>query len=239
MAQIQATDFNVNLLQALLWEYNEAEHLEGLLRQKQAWYDANQTEFWANWVRDVFDLKTANEFGLSVWAIILNQRLYVNSGVSNDKPIFGFDTQTHGAFSSAFSSAFATGGTGPQYFTNFFDGTFGDTSGGIVGLTLDQRRFLLRMRYFNLTMAPTVPNINKFMAEIFAEEGQVYVLDGNDMTAVYVFTFQPSKALLFVLENFDILPRPAGVEVRIVVTARKSFGFGDYNDNFENGNFGA
>ena len=54
--KIQALDYSLNLLRAMLWQYNDAARLEGLLRAKQAWYDQNQTEFWEAWVRDVFDL---------------------------------------------------------------------------------------------------------------------------------------------------------------------------------------
>ena len=239
MDQIQAFDFSVDLLQALLWQYNEAPNLEGLLTRKQEWYDVNQSAFWDDWYRDVFDLRTANDFGLSVWAIILDQRLYATYTPDTSKRIFGFDTTTRGSFSRAFSSAFKVAGSGIQYFTNFFDGTFGSTTPGVQGLSIDQRRLILRLRYFNLTMRPSVPQINAFLKDVFASEGEVYVLDGLDMTAVYIFTYQPSASLRFVLNNFDILPRPAGVEIRTLVVTRKVWGFGEYNANFADGNFGA
>ena len=70
-ATIQEFDFSVDLLQAILWQYNNATSLQSLLNSEQAWVIENQTEFWENWLRDVFDLRTANEFGLSVWSIIL------------------------------------------------------------------------------------------------------------------------------------------------------------------------
>ena len=91
MSQIQTFDFSVDLLRALLWQYNDAARLESILRQKQAWYDANQTAFWEDWTRDVFDLRTANDFGLAVWAIILDIPLAVASqGDDPNKPIWGF-----------------------------------------------------------------------------------------------------------------------------------------------------
>jgi len=91
MSQIQTFDFSVDLLRALLWQHNKAERLESLLRQKQAWYDANQSGFWTDWIADVFDLRTANDFGLAVWAVILDIPLVVASSVDpDDKPIWGF-----------------------------------------------------------------------------------------------------------------------------------------------------
>ncbi len=38
---IQNFDYSVNLLQALLWQYNEAKNLQGILEAKQTWYDIN------------------------------------------------------------------------------------------------------------------------------------------------------------------------------------------------------
>ena len=73
---IQSFDFSVNLLQALLWEYNEASNLQSILTQKQAWYNTNQSNFWNNWIVNVFDMRTANEFGLTVWSIILDLPLF-------------------------------------------------------------------------------------------------------------------------------------------------------------------
>ena len=87
---IQQFDFTVNLLQALLWQYNGALNLQGLLEAKQNWYNVNQTAFWQNWYYNVFNLETADQFGLVVWSIILGFPVYVNNP-AQDVPIFGFD----------------------------------------------------------------------------------------------------------------------------------------------------
>lgn len=75
MSTKQEFDFSINLLEALIWQYNNAPRLESLLRQKQTWYDVNNRDFWQDWLRDVFDLRTANTFGLRVWSIILGLSL--------------------------------------------------------------------------------------------------------------------------------------------------------------------
>lgn len=148
MSQIQEFDFSVDLLRALLWQYNDAARLEALLRQKQDWYDANQTAFWEDWVRDVFDLRTANDFGLTVWATILDIPLVVASAVDPvDKPIWGFG----------------------QYRENFNNGNFASLSNS--QLTTDQKRLVLRLRYFQLVTRGTVPEINEFFAYLFGNMG--------------------------------------------------------------------
>lgn len=212
--RIQEFDYSVNLLQAILWQYNDALRLQALLEQKQEWYDENQRDFWQNWYRDVFDLRTANDFGLTVWAIILNIPLTITSGDDPDIERFGF-----GAFR-----------------LNFTRGNFAPSGSG-VRLTTEQRRLVLRLRYFQLVSRGAIPEINQFLRSIFGELGNVYVLDGLDMTMTYVFTFAPPKNLFFVLRNFDVLPRPAGVGVNFVITTRLVFGFGPFRANFNRGNF--
>jgi len=59
------------------------------------------------------------------------------------------------------------------------------------------------------------------------------------MTMQYIFNFSISTELLYVFQNFDVLPRPAAVKLSIVINdvAALPFGFGIYNQNFNNGNF--
>lgn len=217
MSTIQQFDFSVDLLRALLWQYNDAERLQKLLELKQDWYNDNQRDFWQNWERDVFDLRTANDFGLSVWSIILNVPLVADEGTDPiGKPIWGFGA----------------------YRQNFNNGNFAKTGSGSVKLTMAQKRLVLQLRYFQLVSRGTIPEINGFLKALWGNEGQVYVIDSYDMTfAIYVFTFSPSSQVQFILEKFDLLPRPAGVGVKYLVITKNTWGFGEFHQNFNNGNF--
>ncbi len=215
--RVQVFDYSVDLLQAILWQYDQAERLKALLFAKQAWYETNQSEFWSNWYRDVFDLRTANDFGMTVWARILGFPLVTGVPGPGDRPVFGFDP------------------TGE----NFENGTFGLDANGVLTLTLEQKRLVLFLRYFQLTSNGTVPQTNEFLARTFGGLGRVYVDDGLDMTITYVFEFAPPASIVFILENFDILPRPAGVEVNILISPGEAFGFAPYYLNFNNGTFKA
>jgi hypothetical protein len=214
--RIQELDFSVDLLRALLWQYNDALKLQSLLEQKQAWYDVEYSEFWENWYRDVFDLRTANDFGLAVWSIILNIPLTITSGGVPSTRIWGF---------------------GP-FRKNFNRGNFAPSTSGIK-LTTAQKRLVLQLRYFQLITRGAIPEINAFLNYVFASFGKVYALDGLNMTMNYVFTFAPPSQLRFVLETYDVLPRPAGVGVDFVVLIRDTFGFGPYHRNFNRGTFGS
>jgi hypothetical protein len=191
---IQDIDFSVDVLKALLWQYNDATNLRALLEAKQTWYDENQKQFWEDWVTNVFDLRTANDFGLSVWSIILGQSLYTTFVPSVTTPFFGF-------------------GTGNE---NFGVYNFGSLSGGNNVYSTETSRILLRLRYFQLTSSGTIPETNRMLKYIFGDMGNGYIVDNQDMSQTYMFGFTLSSELRFMLENTDILPRPAGVKSTIV-----------------------
>lgn len=215
--RIQPLDFFTDLSLALLWQYDRAMRLRSLLGSKQDWYDTRHSGFWSDWIRDVFDLRTANDFGLTVWAQILNLPLLALAPASGDREVFGFG----------------------EFNLNFENGNFGRDVDAALSLSTEQRRLALRLRYFQLVTRGTVPEVNAFLAVLFADEGSVYVLDSLDMeSATYVFNFLPDPSVTFVLEQFDLLPRPAGVGVRILINPADRFGFDPYYLNFENSNYG-
>ncbi len=215
MTRIFEIDYHVDIMKSLLWQYNEAERLEALVRLKQEWYDANQQEFWESWYRDVFNLDTANDFGLTVWSIILGIALNTTENAQPVTwPTWGFGT----------------------YNQNFTRGNFRRINSGTIVLSREQKRLVLKLRYFQLVTKGAVSEINAFMAYIFGE-GNVYVLDGLNMTAIYVFTFVPDSQLQFVLQRFDLLPRPAGVGLNYIINPEIAFGFDEFHVNFDRSNF--
>jgi hypothetical protein len=222
VTRIQQFDLAAGVLRALLWQHNRASNLRGLLERKQAWYDANVSQFWENWFRDVFDLRTANAFGCQVWARILGVQLAPALGTVADRPVFGFEKE----------------GAGSNDNQNFERGNFGESGAAAVRLTVEQQRIILQLRYFQLVTRCAVPEINRFMRYIFRELGPVHVLDpGGMQPLIYVFGFTPDARLAFVLREYDLLPRPSTVGVGYIVTTRASFGFGATNENFERGTF--
>lgn len=236
---IEVFDFTVNLLQAILWQYDESPNLISLLSQKQAWYDLNQTAFWESWYTNIFDLRTANAFGLAVWSYILNLPLFIPLNPDPmDKPLWGFN-----AYDPTFPTLENT-------YVNFGNGNF-STQNQIITLTVEEQRFILRLRYFQLVSNGTVftnennlkiDGINKFLnylisTSLFTPIGSIYALDGLDMSMTYVFNFDVPYSLRYVLETYDLLPRPAAVGIKYTVLTGSIWGFGMYNENFGHGNF--
>lgn len=212
---IQTFDTTVDVLRASLWQYQNAERIQSLLASKNAWYLANQTEFWDDWYSDVFDLRTANPFGLMVWSIILGQPIIFPNVGNPDQPTWGFG----------------------EFHRNFTRGNFASSSGFTYRLSPETARIVLRLRYYHLTGTCCVPDVNRMLADVFADYGPAWLLDNNDMTQLYIFTFALPADLRFVFNNYDILPRPAGVGTDYRVTVEETWGFGEYHENFDNGNF--
>lgn len=240
--RIQNFDYSVNLLQAILWQYDQSKNLLSLLNQKQEWYDENQTQFWVDWYNNVFNLQTANRFGLSLWSYILNVPLYVSQAPEPDnKPLWGFN-QITGAFPSLLNT-----------YLNFGNSNF-STRGKEIMLTLEEQRFLLRLRYFQLTTSGSITDINVFLNYLTSTSdigysGYIAVLDGLNMSMRYVFSATDfPEELLQTIIDLDIFPRPAGVGLSYYTNYGNQFGFNEItsgppnilentNLNFENGNF--
>lgn len=101
---IQKFNYETDILQAVIWQYNEATNLLGLLNYKQNWINVNQTEFWQDWYNYVFylanpalgniidpNLQAMALFGLAVWSIILNVPLFVPITPPEVGVVWGFN----------------------------------------------------------------------------------------------------------------------------------------------------
>lgn len=212
---IQEFDYSVNLLQSIIWQYDKASNLISLVTQKQNWYNTNQTQFWTNWYNNVFNLQTANSFGLSVWSYILNLPLFfLSSPEPLDKPLWGFN-KIVGSWPTL-ENTYLNFGLLPASTTK--GGNF-STRGVVITLTEEEQRFALRLRYYQLSNRGDVTDVNKFlnyliMTSTIGWSGTIYMLDNLNMTITYHFTassFPPN--LFLVLQQFDLLPRPAGVQI--------------------------
>lgn len=198
MSTIQDFDSSLNLMTAILWQYEDAEKLKAIVTAKQEWVNHNQRDFWVSWYRDVFNIDTANTFGLSVWARILDAPLTISVALQANKIPFGF-----GRFNK-----------------NFNNGNFELNKDQSQGLTLGQQRLVIRFRYFQITTTCSIPEINQFLKDVFSADGLAYVTyDKSENKIVYNFGFSPDSQLKFVLDEFDLLPRPASMGVKWQVIA--------------------
>lgn len=199
MSNIQSLDFDINLGETVLWEYEEAINLNALRAFQQTWLDENHRDFWNDWITDVFDVRTANDFGLGVWAKILNIQLYTDPNISpSTYPNWGFSNFGH----------------------NFFDGNFAEDGNRVLLLSTDQKRIIILMRYFSLTNNQTAPAINRRLRELFGLEvdevtPRAFVIDNLDMTITYYLSLTIDQTLRLAMESLGVLPRPSAVALDV------------------------
>lgn len=205
---------SVDVTKAIFWQHNEAERLIKLITNKQAAIDKDNAQFWDDFYNDIFNLDTCNDFGLEIWAAIL----CVSFGPEPQAPIpyaeiFGFD------------------GSEGQ---NFDNGVF-QRVGNIV-LDSDQKRLILKLRYLKLISNATIAEINRAVRAVIPD---MFFLDGLNMTAIVgTLPYIPDEKLLYVLENFDVIPLPAGVGYEGRYGYTSWFGFDENGGNFDNATFG-
>lgn len=185
---------------AILWQYANTQVLSTLIKDKAAWYERWSEMFWTDWVRDVFNLVTANEFGLSVWSIILNVPLFVNLiNPIDDTQIFGFNEYDPPGVPPTLINTYL----------NFSGSNFSRSADSII-LTVEQQRFLLRLKYLKLISRGSVPqtnfNLNWLMLDSVArglapassEVSNPVTVTGTTTTGSPIITALSSTAGLFV-----------------------------------------
>jgi hypothetical protein len=201
---------SIDLTQVLLWQYNDAQKLQALIQKQQDWLEINHNQFWSDWCRDVFDLRTANDFGLSVWAMILGVSFSVEQS-DGTKEVFGF----------------------APYGANFFGSTFSAVANSDVTLSADQKRIILQLRYFQMSTRATIPAINFVLKSIF---GGLSLIEG-DMEIFIAAPGTPSSSIQSMLFDYGVLPIPSTVRLSTRYNIN-AFGFVPYGKNFYNSTFG-
>jgi len=156
-----------------------------------------QTENLDAFFDDIWNVLTAQGYGLDVWGRIV--------GVSRTLQItvgdwFGFDQGVPGADTFGQGSFFSG-----QALTDSFQ------------LADDPyRRLILAKAAANITNG-SIPAINQILLSLFPGRGNCYVTDDGDMTMTYTFDFPLSPVELAIVQNSGVLPKPVGVSASVVL----------------------
>ena len=152
------TPYNGDSTRALKWLHNNAPNIQSLVNLKADWYTRYHTNFWTNWATNVFDLRTANNFGLMVWCIILN--------VPSD--LFGlFPENLSWAFGPNRQNYTASGDTDPPVSDPNLPGGNYYGGGNTTILNLNEVRWALQLRYAALISDGRLSYINEMLQFIF------------------------------------------------------------------------
>lgn len=156
---------------------------------------------------DNLSIATAKEDGLNMWGFLLHFSRYIPTDPSsNDINYFNFNNKN-------FRRLQFVNPNNPSYGT----------------LTDDIFRKMLLLIYQQMFVVNTIPNINNFINDFFDGFDKIEVRDTLDMSyQVYVFYNDGNFPvwLKWILDNYDILPRPAGVGAKYIDRQRlRRFGF--------------
>lgn len=69
--KIYTPDNTASLNEAILWQYENAERLKALILAQQTFFEDAVTTFWDDYLDNIFNISTADSFGLRMWGIIL------------------------------------------------------------------------------------------------------------------------------------------------------------------------
>lgn len=65
--KVYKVDTNIPLGLCWLWQYDKAEKIKKILDGKNDFIKNNVSNFWENWQKTVFNINTADTFGLKIW----------------------------------------------------------------------------------------------------------------------------------------------------------------------------
>lgn len=208
-------------------QYANSPRLVQLVEDFGEWFDPSENM--QSFYLDLWNIDTAEGFGLDTWGIIL--------GVSRVIPIPG----TSGVL------GFDTSDTPPDWenFGNINDPTAGgpfdsgQISTGSFKLGDAAYRTLLLTKALANICATTAPALNALISNLFPGRGRCYTIDGGAMTMTYVFEFQITNIEFSILAFSGVLAHPAGVQVNIlVIPSDDVFGFQEMGLGVETFDFG-
>ena len=183
MTKIFNSDFSSDALQVLGWQDSNSPNFLSVVHGHKKITDKLKKDFLDSWLKDVYTLETANEFGLKVWSIILNVPLFgTNTPSDLNYPAFGFDRDTTG---------------GAPNSGNFDNSNFATDTNSQYRLTVEEKRQILKLRYYNLVSRGNSFETNRFLQDVFGN-GIIHVANNQDMTIDVVITGSISQEVIYV-----------------------------------------
>jgi len=174
------------------------------------WAAIDPAKFTGDFYHLVMDIPNANSYGLDIWGRIVGigrTVTFVNPGGE----YFGFED----GFYPFNERPFSAPGSGTDTWE----------------LTDDAYRELILLKALANIVYASAPNINALMRAMFTQP--CYFLLTGHMQGRYVFEFDLSPYQHHLVFNTDILPRPCGVDVSIIISADPVGIFGFYGSGFQ------
>ena len=177
----------------------------------------DQTANINNFLSYVWDVSTAQGFGLDIWGRIVGVSRYVN--IPTTEFSLGFDES---------GNDWQPWGQAPF--------TAGDST-NTYSLSDEAYRTLILVKALSNISDSTIPALNQLLMNLFSGRGRCYVNDLGSMQIRYTFEFTLEDWEFAIMVNSGAVPRPSGV-TGYVLSAPNEDTFGFYTDTLEYQPFG-
>ena len=167
---------------------------------------------------NIWDIDTANGYGLDIWGVILGINRFFK--VIEQGDFIGFEN----GFNTFNNAIWYTGNNGVK----------------MHKMDDESYRNILKLKAISNIIYATIPNINKFLSEMFKNRGRVYLEKVDTMHLCYIFEFSLTPIEVSILKSGNILPRPSGVLIDFKVIDKEAVNFGFIEselNTFDNGVF--
>ena len=181
-----------NFRQTIISQYATSPIIVALLQSFNDAIDPEQDI--QNFFDKVWNVLTADDYGLDVWGRIVGVSRYVN-------------------MSSAKRLGYATG------FYPFNAGApwgSGVSSSNNYRLDTEAYRLLILVKARANISDCSIPTLNKIITALFPGRGKCYVLDLGNMRMAYKFEFPLTDVEFSVITQSGAIPKPAGVSVSFI-----------------------
>ena len=198
--------------QTILSQYANSPILLALISSLHAAIDptVNINSFYTN----IWDIYTAQGYGLDVWGRIVGVTRVLNVGAGS---YFGFEGTT-GPFNASGDSF--GGGPAPTGANSWYSGQTTTTN---YSLSDNAFRTLILAKAFANVCNGSIPAINQILVNLFitpvaGRTGNFYCTDGEAMTMTYTSTLRPvlTPVEVAIVSQSGVLPRPTGVFTQLV-----------------------
>lgn len=178
----------------IISQYANSPILDAMILSFNAAVD--QTENLDDFFDMIFNVVTAQGYGLDVWGRIVGveRTLALPGGGS----LFGFEE----------AASWVGWNQAPFY--------SGSSITNNVQLPDESFRTLILAKAAANICDGSIPAINAILLALFPNRGDCYVSDGENMTMAYTFPFNLSPVELAIVETSGVLPKPVGVLATVV-----------------------
>lgn len=191
----------------IISQYANSPTLVQLVRNMNEYID-QRTNF-ANFYRFIWNVNTAEGFGLNIWGKIVGVTRLLQ--IPGNDPIVGFDNPSE-----------------PNDWYPMSQGRFARENEVTTSYELpdDAYRVLILAKALANIAATTAPALNQILQNLFPGRGRAYVRDLGNMAMQFVFNFALTTVEYAILTQSGALPHPAGVLYSVIVVPTGTlFGF--------------